>query len=373
MDSVELLLGELVEHFRIRHLGDGIVGALGEGHVVAHVRTLHVVQKLLGERRDLRVIDHRGDLHPDDTTLAAHGTALRRDAAHVGRAVQARRRSGVGAAGAVEIDLAVDEGQIHLHQVVGQQLGALEPLARGLLEGIELGLGVLLERVDACADGHVHDVPVVVGEDAVFARVARLVEEIEALVLGGGAGKLIGVHHEVERAEALRHAEEIFAVAGQRPFVGRTERLHHLLHVRLERIPRDRLDQLFRIHLLARPWLVEVDQVPHADLAGTQLVDHVGIRGAGLGLHRGAGHLAEGIEHLVGVVALPAKDVELILPSREGPPRHESRRRGHGGRAPGNLEETATTMLVHDGNSSLLFLSEDRRAERRPANHGRLA
>ena len=66
--------------------------------------------------------------------------------------------------------------------------------------------------MDAGAHADVHDVPVVIGEDAEALGEVGIVEQAPALVLGRVDGDLVGVDDEVEGLEALHDAEQMLAV-----------------------------------------------------------------------------------------------------------------------------------------------------------------
>ena len=95
-----------------------------------------------GQRRQVRVVDRRGDLDPGDAALAAHRPLVGRDAAQLWVAVGAGRRDRVGAAGQVQVDLARDQRLVHRGDVA-DQLGAAEHPLGGLGELGQLGLVVL--------------------------------------------------------------------------------------------------------------------------------------------------------------------------------------------------------------------------------------
>ena len=234
----------------------------------------------------------------------------------------------------MEVDLAGDQRLVHGGDVA-DQLGALEDALGGFGEFRDLVVGVLAERIEAGDAAEVEDVPVVGFQHAVFLVVGRIVPQVPALVLGGGAADLVGVDDEAIGPEALRHAEQLVARIVHRPFVGRLERRHHLVEERLEAGAVERLDQLFREHDLARPGIVDVDQVPDLGLAGAQPVDHGRIVGERFGLDRRALRLAERIEHLGGIVAFPAQDVQFLLalppkarPSASDPPAAKAAAKG---------------------------------------------
>ena len=167
-------------------------------------------------------------------------------------------------------------------------LAPLKTRLRRLAELRHLVVGVLAERIEAGDQAEVEDVPVVRFQDAVFAGVGRIVPQVPALVLGGLAADLVGVDDEGVGPVALAHAEQLLAVVADRPFVGRLERRHHLLEIGLEARAIERLDQPFRIHDLARPGIVDVDQVPDVGLAGAQPVDHGRVVGEQFRLDRRA-------------------------------------------------------------------------------------
>jgi hypothetical protein len=74
----------------------------------------------------------------------------------------------------------------------------------------------------------------------------------------------------------------------------------------------------FSGHSTLRAQGLLTDQVPDIGLAGPQASDHGRIVGQRLGLYRRAFFLAEGIEDLGGVVALPTKDVHLLVARGKG-------------------------------------------------------
>ena len=212
-------------------------------------------------------------------------------------------------------------------------------------------------------DAHVVDVPVVVGEDAVPSVHGGVQEDVEALVLRRGARDPVRIDHEVERSEALGHAEQLLARLVHRPLVRRMEGRHHLLEHRLEAVPRKRPDQPLRIHHLARPGVVDVDEVPYGGLARAQAVDRIRVGGEALGPDSGVELATERIEHLVGVVAFPAVDVQLLVAGRVGRLRQQP---GRGGRPEsGLLQEVSPVhpVLEHD-RSPLVVVSTLPRAAR---------
>jgi len=137
----------------------------------------------------------------------------------------------------------------------------------------------------------------------------------------------IGVHHEGERPVALRHPDQLVGGREGQRIGGVRELRRHLLEIGQEALLVERLDQPLGHQLPARPGLVEVDEIPDVDLARAQLVDHVRVRGAALGAHRGAGvQVAERAQHVIGVVAFPAQDVQLVLAGGTGGAGQQRRR-----------------------------------------------
>ena len=75
----------------------------------------------------------------------------------------------------------------------------------------------------------------------------------------------------------------------------------------------ERLDELLRVHHLARPGIVHIDEVPHIGFPGAQPVDHRWIIGEGFSLDRRFLLLPERVENLRRIIALPAQDVQFFL------------------------------------------------------------
>ena len=153
-------------------------------------------------------------------------------------------------------------------------------------------------------------------ENAVLLVVGAIVPEVPALILCRGAADLVGVDDERIWSEPLAHAQKLLAVVAHGPPVRRLESRQHFLEIGLHLCPVERLDQLLRVHDLARPRVVDVDEVPDVGFTGSEPVDHRGVVGEGFSLDGGAGRLAEGIENLGGIVAFPAQDIELLLARR---------------------------------------------------------
>ena len=57
----------------IAHLRHGIVGAFGEGDRVGNLRRLDVLQEFQRQRREIGIVDGRGDLDPRHTTCRRSG------------------------------------------------------------------------------------------------------------------------------------------------------------------------------------------------------------------------------------------------------------------------------------------------------------
>ena len=67
----------------IAHLRHGIVGAFGAGDRVGHLRRLDVLQELERQRREIWIVDRRGDLDPCHAAFAVDRAFQRRDGAHL--------------------------------------------------------------------------------------------------------------------------------------------------------------------------------------------------------------------------------------------------------------------------------------------------
>ena len=113
-----------------------------------------------------------------------------------------------------------DQRLVHRGDVT-HQLGALEHALCGFGELRHFLVAVNLERIKAGDAADAEDVPVVGFEDAVFLVVGRIVPQVPALVLGGGAAHLVGVDHEAVGPKALGHAEELGSGIVHGPFIGR--------------------------------------------------------------------------------------------------------------------------------------------------------
>ena len=187
----------------------------------------------------------------------------------------------------MEVDLARNQRLVHGGDVANH-LGAFEDAFRGIGEFRHFIIGVRFEGIEAGDAADAEHVPVVRLEDTVFLVVRGIVPQVPALVLGGGAADLVGVDHEAIRPEALAHAKEFDSGVVHGPLVGRLEGRHHLLEIRLEPGAVERPDQILRKHHLARPGVVDVDQIPDLGFAGAQAVDHGRIVGEGFGLDCGA-------------------------------------------------------------------------------------
>src|SRR5215472_2390448 len=90
LDGIELLLGEQREALGIAHLRYRIVGAFGEGDRVGNLRRLDVLQEFQRERREIWIVDRRGDLDPRHAAFAVDRAFQRRDGAHLRIAVGPR-------------------------------------------------------------------------------------------------------------------------------------------------------------------------------------------------------------------------------------------------------------------------------------------
>ena len=244
-----------------------------------------------------------------------------------------------------------------------------------------------LERMHPGRDAHVVDVPVVVRENTVLSVHGRVQEDVESLVLRRGARDLVRVDDEVEGSEPLGHAEEFLTRLVHRPLVRWMKRRHHLLEHRLEALPREGPDQALRVHHLAGPGIVDVDEIPNRGLAGAQSIDRIRVRGEAFGADLGVELAAERIEHVVGVVAFPAVDVELLV---TGPVRQSRQRSDSGGGRrpePGLLQKISSvqSVLEHDRSPLKVVLSlpvrvrlppilpAGGRSPRRPARRSRRA
>ena len=241
-----------------------------------------------GLRMELGIVDHGAELDPVDPALAVGRPAHRHHVVEVGESFQPGRRDRVGAAADVAVDLAVDHGEVQRDEIACDRHRAVDEAARGLLEGGDLVVALLLERVQAGGHAEVHDVPVIVGEDAVAAGHVGIVEQVPALVLRRLGRDDVGVDHEVEGVDPLADTQQVVTVEAHRPFVRRLEHRQHRVEVRLEACPVELDDQPLRPHVLTRPRVVQVDDVPDGGLAGAELVDRVRVGGVNLVVDTGA-------------------------------------------------------------------------------------
>ena len=195
--------------------------------------------------------------------------------------------------------------------VVRDLLGVLEDLEDHLLVGRHLVGRVLAERREARGQAGMHDHPVLVVEDAVLAG-----STLDHLHVAAALERLrrdqVAVGRHARGSIALDHAEQLVAGLIHRPVIGPFEALGVHRVERLELGLVQRQDQPFRIELLARPGVVQVDHVPGAGAAAAQIVHGRRIGDQHLRVDAGAGLLAERIEHRLLGVALPGMDVEIL-------------------------------------------------------------
>ena len=282
-----------------------------------HLGRLHILEEVRGQRREFRIVHRRGDLDPGDAALAAgHRSRLGRDAADLRMTVGARRRGRVGAARQVEVDLARDQRLVHRGDVA-DHLGALEHALGSLGELRHFLVGVHLERIEAGDAADVEDVPVVRFENAVLAGIGRVVPQVPALVLGGGAAHLVGVDDEAVGPEALRHAEQLRAGIVHRPLIGRLERPASSCRRRARSVARSSglISFSGNMTLRAQGLLTLIRSQTLVSPARSRLI-MVGSLVSDSALTVAPVLAAERIEHLGRVVALPAQDVQFLLARR---------------------------------------------------------
>ena len=160
-----------------------------------------------------------------------------------------------------------------MREVRGDHSCVVYPPPGGGLERRVVVFGLLAERVDAGAHADIHHVPVFVGKNAVPVREIGVVEQVPSFVLGQSGRNDIGIDDEIECLEPLHDPEQVFAVFAHRPVVGWCELFEHGVVQWLESLARQVPDQSRRPQFLARPGIVQIDEIPDRRFPGSQAID----------------------------------------------------------------------------------------------------